>query len=94
MKVQLSQKAPWNFRLGNPYRTRWTEVNGRFFKVSADHLNAIWEIEEVDYNGNALVLRRPQKGEDLTDPKNYEFGWSDYALTLAQAREKIAEEAS
>lgn len=91
-KVTLSQTAPWDSRLGNPYRTRWALVDGRRFKVSADHLNDMWAVEEVDEEGVALILRRPARGEDLTDPANYEFGFSALAFTLAEARRLILEE--
>lgn len=93
-KVTLSQVAPWNARLGNPYRTRWAMVAGRRFKVSADHLNDMWTVEEVDENGEGLVLRRPAKGEDITDPANYDFGFTALVFTLAEARAAIAAEAT
>lgn len=91
-RVVLSQTAPWNSRLGNPYRTRWALVEGRRFKVSADHLNDMWTVEEVDEAGKGLTLRSPARGEDAADPANWEFGFRALAFTLAEARRLIVEE--
>jgi hypothetical protein len=45
--IRLSQTAPWNSELTNPYRTRYAEVDGRYFKVSAINLQADWDVEEI-----------------------------------------------
>lgn len=90
--IRLSQTAPWNARLGNPYRTRWTQAGDRYFRVSAEHLTDLWTIEEVDTEGHPLTIRRPGPGEDATDSTNWEFGFSAWALTLAAARNIIAAE--
>lgn len=47
----LSQTAPWNPALVNGYRTRYTEVGGRFFKVSAEFLYTPWYVEEITRDG-------------------------------------------
>jgi hypothetical protein len=52
-EIRLSQKAPWNPRLGNPYRNRWAEHDGLKFKVSADFIGTIWWVEIVDHDGNS-----------------------------------------
>lgn len=49
--LKLSKTAPWNPSLGNPYRTRWTELDGRKFQVRADRLDGVWFISEVDQDG-------------------------------------------
>ena len=94
MTVRLSQTAPWNPRLGNPYRTRWAQVGDRYFKVSADGLNTVWDIEEVDAEGKLLVLARPSAQDALTMTAAqlrdaYVFGFNESAYTLAEARRKI-----
>jgi hypothetical protein len=49
--IRLSQRAPWNDRLGNPYRTRYAQVDGRRFKIEADRLDALWFVWEVQHDG-------------------------------------------
>lgn len=56
--IRFSQTAPWNSRLTNPYRTRYTEVGGRYFRVEADRLEAPWFVWEIDADGD-LVEGRP-----------------------------------
>lgn len=87
MSIVLSQRAPWNSRLGNPYRTRWTQVGDRRFKVSSDCLDGLWMVDEVDQDGEAL---------GHLDRAGSEWKWiaeglSTYAFTLREARAKIAE---
>lgn len=74
MKITLTQTAKWNSRLTNPYRTRYAEAGGRYFRVSAQTLNSLWDIEEINADGT-----------DQLD------GYFDYAFTLAEARNRIAE---
>jgi hypothetical protein len=45
--IRLSQTAPWNPRLTNPYRTRYAELAGRYFRVEADNLAAPWFVWET-----------------------------------------------
>lgn len=61
--ITLSQTAPWNPELTNPYRTRWAAAGGRYFKVSAETMTGTWDVDEVsaagewlDYWGCALTL--------------------------------------
>lgn len=75
MKIILSQTAPWNPRLRNGYRDRYTEAGGRYFKIHAEYLGGVWFIEEIDKDGESLW-------------QNY----SDLALRLSEARQKIEAE--
>lgn len=52
--IRLSQTAPWNRRLTNPYRTRYAEYSGRYFQIEADRLDAPWFVWEIDRDGNLL----------------------------------------
>lgn len=54
MTIRFSQKAPWNERLGNPYRTRYAQVGEMKFRISADDLTNIWYVEHIDDNGNFI----------------------------------------
>jgi hypothetical protein len=49
--IRLSQTAPWNPALRNPYRTRYAEQAGRYFTVRADYLTAPWFVWEIDRDG-------------------------------------------
>jgi hypothetical protein len=71
--IRLSQVAPWNRRLTNPYRTRYAQHDGRYFKVSADSLNDVWMVYEIDHDGDILKQ----------DPAT---SFVAIAFTLAQAR--------
>jgi len=53
-KITFSQVAKWNATLTNPYRTRYAGWDGRYFKVSAETINGVWDVEEIDANGNPL----------------------------------------
>lgn len=74
MTIRLSQTAPWDSALGNPYRTRWAQVGDRMFKVSTDCLNGVWSVEQVTADGQWIL------DSDVR-----------IAMTLAEAREAIAE---
>lgn len=90
--VVLRQTASWNASLTNGYRTRWTEAGGRFFRISAAHLDALWDVEEVTEDGRPIaVLADGVKPWEAT-PADYDFGFTAYAFTLAEARELIAAE--
>ncbi len=52
--IRLSQIAPWNRRLRNPYRTRYTQHDGRYFKVEADRLDAPWFVWEITADGEPI----------------------------------------
>jgi hypothetical protein len=52
--IKLSQTAPWNPRLINGYKDRYTEAGGRYFKVHAEYIGGIWYIEEIDKDGESL----------------------------------------
>ena len=54
--ITLHQVAPWNRALRNTYRDRFAEVEGRYFKVSADGLQASWDVDEIDAEGNWIDL--------------------------------------
>ncbi|UVF61152.1 hypothetical protein SEA_AOKA_28 [Arthrobacter phage Aoka] len=54
--VRLSMRAPWDQSLGNPYRTRWAEVNGRYFRVAAETLDTPWLVDEVTAAGEWLDM--------------------------------------
>lgn len=54
MTIRLSKTAPWNTRLGNPYRTRYAQVGDMKFRISADDLTQIWWVEHVDHDGNFI----------------------------------------
>jgi hypothetical protein len=83
-EIVLRKVAPWNSALRNTYRERYTEVGGRYFKVSADGLDTLWDVTEIDADGGLLFHK---EGTDLVLDS-----WSDFAFTLAEAREKIAAE--
>jgi hypothetical protein len=85
--VVLSQIAPWNPRLGNPYRTRWAQVGDRRFKVSSDSLDGLWMVDEVDEDGEPLGYL-DRTGSDW---KWVSGGLSTFAFTLREARSKIEE---
>lgn len=93
-RVVLSQTAPWNKRLGNPYRTRWAQVGDRMFKVDARTLNDLWTVTEVDHDGNDLgVVRRDERGRYVLDEHGQHIidGYLyEPAATLSWAREIIA----
>ncbi len=77
--ITLSQVAPWNARLRNPYRTRFAEVDGRYFKVAADYLNAPWFVWEIDRDDDPRVR--------LADEERYPL--VALVFTLAAARVAI-----
>jgi hypothetical protein len=52
--IRLSQTAPWNPALRNPYRTRYTEQAGRYFRVAAEDLTAPWFVEEIHQDGRVM----------------------------------------
>lgn len=52
--IRLSQVAPWNGRLTNPYRTRYAQHDGRYFKARADSLDDVWMVYEIDHDGDIL----------------------------------------
>lgn len=52
--VVLHQRAPWNARLPHTYRQRYAEVDGRYFHVEADSLDAPWFVWEIDRDGGLL----------------------------------------
>lgn len=54
--VRLSSTAPWNERLGNPYRTRWAEHHGLKFKVFAQYLRGAYYVEEVNDEGETIAF--------------------------------------
>ena len=83
-RIVLSQVAPWNPALRNPYRTRWTTAGGRFFKVEADGLYTLWSVSEVDEAGELIPVRDGFRVVAVA-------GLHTYALNLADARAKIAE---
>lgn len=58
--VTLHQTAPWNDRLTNPYRTRYAQVDGRYFKVEADRLDAPWFVFEIDPADDIVVQMADQ----------------------------------
>jgi hypothetical protein len=82
--IRLSQVAPWNSGLRNPYRTRWAQVGDRMFKVYADCLDGVWFVEEVDHDGEQLHHGRGLAPEDW-------YGSLGFAFTLTEARKMIAE---
>ncbi len=51
MTIRLSQVAPWNRSLTNPYRTRYAEHGGRYFRIEADRLDGFWFVEEITADG-------------------------------------------
>lgn len=52
--VVLSQRAPWNSALRNPYRTRYTLVGGRRFIAESERLDDLWTVWEVDEDGRVV----------------------------------------
>jgi len=82
--IRLSQVAPWNSELRNPYRTRWAQVGDRMFKVYADSLDGPWFVEVVDHDGEQIHTGRGLNPEDWT-------GHVGFAMNLTQARKIIAE---
>ena len=93
MSIRLHKTAPWNSNLINSYRDRYTEVDGRYFKVSADSLDSLWTVEEIDADGETLW--------DTIDGK-YNFRrdgdpslkFLSHVFRLSDARKLIQEETS
>lgn len=85
--IVLSQRAPWNDRLGNPYRTRWTQVGDRRFRIASDCLDGLWMIDEVDHDGEPLGHLDRTGSEWKWIPE----GLATFAFRLSEARDKIAE---
>lgn len=52
--IRLSQTAPWNTALKNPYRTRYAEAGGRYFRVAAEDLKAPWFVDEIRHDGTTI----------------------------------------
>lgn len=52
--IRLSQTAAWNPALRNPYRTRYTEQAGRYFRVASEDLNGPWWVEEIHQDGRVI----------------------------------------
>lgn len=59
--IHLSQVAPWNNELRNPYRTRYAEHAGRYFRVEADRLDGWWFVNEITADGEE-IFGRPNEG--------------------------------
>lgn len=68
--IRLSQTAPWNPELTNPYRTRYAEHGGRYFRAESHYLGGHWFVWEIDRDGEipgdpkdaivAMALNLPQ----------------------------------
>lgn len=54
--IRLSQVAPWNDRLTNPYRTRYAQHGGRYFRIEANNLRDLWSVYEISEKGEELAL--------------------------------------
>ncbi len=54
--MRLSQTAPWNRQLTNPYRTRYTEHGGRYFRIAARWLDGPWFVWEIRADGTDIGL--------------------------------------
>lgn len=54
--IHLHQVAPWNSRLRNPYRTRYAQHGGRYFRVEANNLRDLWSVYEINDQGEELNL--------------------------------------
>ena len=93
MTVRLSQVAPWNPRLRNGYRDRFTEVAGRYFMVSADSLDSMWTVAEVDFDGEPL-WDTPDGKFDYSRYPDANLTFLHFAARLSEAREQIEEETS
>jgi len=78
-RITLCRTAPWNPALRNSYRDRFAEHAGRFWKVSADSLDSMWWVEEIDRDGQPFMA-----GSEYVSP----CGW---ALRLSEARDLIAD---
>jgi hypothetical protein len=91
MSIRLSQTAPWNPRLRNSYRDRYTEVGGRYFKVSADSLESLWTVEEVDFDGETL-WDTPDGAYDYRRDGDADLKFLKHAFRLSDARELIEQE--
>lgn len=89
--IKLSQTATWNSSLTNPYRTRYATAGGRYFKVSAQHLNDMWAVEEINEDGSMYaVVLHPEVPVWERTAEDIDFGLFEHVFTLAQAREAIA----
>lgn len=98
--VTFSQTAPWsdgtNRLLRNGYRSRFTQVGQRYFKVSAQHLNDMWYVEQInadgtDYSEHREGLTHSQAVSAFLDGDTgaLSFGLNEYVFRLSEAREAI-----
>lgn len=91
--IRLSQTASWNPELRNPYRTRYAEVAGRYFRIEATSLDAMWWVEEIDADGETLTIE--VEGEPLfggrLPSRREQIVWGKWAFRLSDARQAIAE---
>lgn len=49
--IRLHFTAPWNPKLRNTYRQRFTQVDNRYFQVEAQWLHDPWTVNEIDRDG-------------------------------------------
>ena len=87
--VTLTQVASRNTSPTNPYRTRYATSGGRFFKVSASSLDSAWYVEELNEDGTT-VARPLIDNPDYRNVDDWDFGFSSWVFTLAEARTEIA----
>lgn len=91
MTIRLSKIAPWNSGLRNGYRDRFAEVDGRYFKVSAESLDSLWAVEEVDADGETL-WDTPDGKYDYKRHGEIDLKFFAWAMRLSEARELIERE--
>ena len=91
MSIRLSKTAPWNPNLWNSYRDRYAEVDGRYFKVSADSLDSLWAVEEIDADGETL-WDTPDGKYDHRRHGEIDLKFFRWAIRLSEARELIERE--
>lgn len=93
MSIRLHKTAPWNSRLINSYRDRYTQVDGRYFKVSADSLDSMWGVEEISADGETLWDTLDGK-YDYRRHGEIDLKFFRWAFRLSDARKLIEEETS
>lgn len=104
MAIVFSQTAPWsdgkNPLLRNGYRTRFAQVGDRYFKISAEHLNDMWTVEEINADGtdyyrvtrDDLTYAQALQASLAGDRGAIDWGFRDLVFRLSEAREAIAKE--
>jgi hypothetical protein len=93
MTITLSKTRPADAK-PNPYRTRWTEIEGVTFEVASSSLDGLWmvclDLDLIERTWERHRYTAAGRPDTLAWIESDAY-WSAVAFTLAEAREKIAE---